>query len=454
MNFSQENYLEYKKTLRKNKLILFDNINFYNNEMNYVHNIPHLTLKNIKHRKIENINDKNSNSSKITDDKIPIINERELYEYNSKRTNDLSSERKHLSPNKINNNNNYYIENNNNLLKELKIKEIKVKNKNVNNLETCKDNKDKNIYSKENNNNINESLIITLNEVEPEFCFCCICDNFFLKTEIFYADCHIHFFCKKCGKLFYEEKIEEGEKKLFCPIFKCLKPIDINIIKKLVSEEHFKSFQIATKKITINNNDNKNNFVHDQLLDIKFKKEKNQIKKYIQSHVLDIDDNKLFYLFNKSKLTFCPKCKENALFSKTNNKFIKCLSCFSKICKFCLKEFNDKHLFINNINHCKVYFRKKYEKNSNRFLNYTKSNCFNQFLMQILIIIISYFIILFGLYNYIFNFFESIFIVHIKKCKKILYIFVYFLTIIFSILFSVLILLLIPYFPVFNEIFN
>ena len=74
--------------------------------------------------------------------------------------------------------------------------------------------------------------------------------------------------------------------------------------------------------------------------------------------------------------------------------------------------------------------------------------------MQILIIIISYFIVLFGLYNYIFNFFESIFIVHIKKCKKILYIFVYFLTIIFSILFSVLILLLIPYFPVFNEIFN
>ena len=450
MNFTQGNYIDYKKTLRKNKLILFDNINFYNNEMNYVHNIPQLTIKNIKHRKIESINDfKNSNSSKITDDRIPIINERELYEYNSKRTNDLSSERKHLSTNKINNN--YYIENNNNLLKEFKIKNNFKKN--VNNLETSKDNRDKTIYNKDNNNNINESLIMTINEIEPEFCLCSICDNFFLKTEIFYADCHLHFFCKKCGKLFYEEKIEEGEKKLFCPIFKCLKPININIVEKFVSEEHFKSFQIATKKYSMDNNNNKNNFVHDQILENKFKKEKIQIKKYIQSHVLDIDDNKLFYLFNKSKLTFCPKCKENALFSKTNNKFIKCLNCFSKICKFCLREFNDKHLFINNIHHCKVYFKKKYEKNSNNFLKISKSNYFNQFLLQILIIIISYFIILFGIYNYIFNFFESI-LIHKKKRKKHLYFLVFFLTSIISILFSMFFLILFPYFPIFNEIFN
>ena len=126
----------------------------------------------------------------------------------------------------------------------------------------------------------------------------------------------------------------------------------------------------------------------------------------------------------------------------------------SNFCKYCLRDYNDRHLEMNNIRHCKVYFRKKYGKNNDNFFNISDKNYFEQFLVNIFIVIACYFILLFGLYNYIFIFFEYVFNVQKKKYKKCFYIFIYFLTILFSILFSIFIILLFPYFPLFNEIFQ
>ena len=109
------------------------------------------------------------------------------------------------------------------------------------------------------------------------------------------------------------------------------------------------------------------------------------IKLYTKNHVLDIDTNENFFKFNKSKINFCIKCKEPTLFDKTGTKFIKCLNCFQKICKYCMKEYDNTHLDINIKNHCKVYFRIFENKKEDEF------GFFFKLFVQILYSFISFF---------------------------------------------------------------
>ena len=81
---------------------------------------------------------------------------------------------------------------------------------------------------------------------------CFICDKISQKYLYYSSGKCLHFFCKKCGKYYYEEKIEDGLFYFTCPVFFCKCEMSIEIIKKLVSEEHFNS--IKDNQIKINNN--------------------------------------------------------------------------------------------------------------------------------------------------------------------------------------------------------
>ena len=74
-----------------------------------------------------------------------------------------------------------------------------------------------------------------------------------------------HKFCQSCGKLFYEEKIEQGQFDNFkCGITKCDYLIPENIIENLISKTHYdviikKKEELLTpqtKQCSISNSEN------------------------------------------------------------------------------------------------------------------------------------------------------------------------------------------------------
>ena len=123
------------------------------------------------------------------------------------------------------------------------------------------------------------------------------------------------------------------------------------------------------------------------------------------------------------------------LYGKSNKSFIKCLNCFHKFCKYCFKNFDTNHLEKENINRCKIYYRRK-KDNENQ-----KMNFFPIFLLNILMLIGAYFII------------STYFIVKLKKIiqfKKFSFIFIIKIIIylFLSIIFTPLSILIIPYFSI------
>lgn len=276
------------------------------------------------------------------------------------------------------------------------------------------------------------------------FGICFICDKYNQRSQTYSTGKCMHFFCRRCGKLFYEEQIEDGIIKFKCPIFFCKCEMPIEIIKKLVSEKHY--------NIICDNNIKKNNiykyrnwnYINSENVELN-----NHIHLYSQTHVIDINSNEHFYMYNKAKINICPKCNKNSLFIKGGNHFFKCLNCFYTMCKFCLKNFDSLHLDITNSNHCKVFFRRKDQKN-------IKNNCVFSFINQLFLIIASYILLFIGLYFYIFNFFQMCFTCNNKKYFNncFLYFIICFLSVIFLLIFSPFLFLFIPYFPIFNEIFG
>ena len=282
---------------------------------------------------------------------------------------------------------------------------------------------------------------------------CFICDKISQKFLYYSSGKCLHFFCKKCGKYYYEEKIEDGLFYFTCPVFFCKCEMSIEIIKKLVSEEHFNS--IKENQIKINNNSiisDKKNMTKFQLmknLNENNEDKNNHIKLYSQKHVIDINSNEHFFFYNKSKTNFCPNCKENSLFVKGGNNYIKCLNCFYSMCKFCLKEYDENHLDISSLGHCKVCFRRKDEKIS-------KNSCIVNFFIQLFLVIISYLLLFIGLFFYIFNFLRICFTCNTKKYinNSFLSFIIYFISFLIMIIFSPFLLIFIPYFPILNEIFG
>jgi hypothetical protein len=273
--------------------------------------------------------------------------------------------------------------------------------------------------SKEETNKINDIRVITNpseDEINEFFKFCFLCDKLHLANIMITLGCN-HAFCQKCGKLYYEDKIEQGDSDLKCPVFKCQKTPSIDFLKTLVTEKHISLFK---KNQTEINKDNK--------ID--------EIKVYTQKHILDINTNENFLLYNKTKEQFCQKCTEASLYGRTGKTYVKCLNCFNTICKFCMKIYNYDHLDITSESYCKVYFRKDLKK------QIIKPNKFKLYLLTLAMIIASYFLCFISILKYTNQFIEM------KKTTKFKTFTYNIVLILLYILIVPIMLMIIPYFPI------
>ena len=53
---------------------------------------------------------------------------------------------------------------------------------------------------------------------------CSICEHSYPISKLYVPNCKIHYLCRKCAKNYYEDAIENGDKKLNCHF--------VNVIKK------------------------------------------------------------------------------------------------------------------------------------------------------------------------------------------------------------------------------
>ena len=255
---------------------------------------------------------------------------------------------------------------------------------------------------------------------------CIIGNRTFLKHKMLCAKVCEHFICKKCAKIYYEERIEQGMHKLKCPVMHCNAYFDLMSLNYIVSENHF---NIASKE-------EKKTIYH--------VKQPNDLQIYSQKHVIDINSNENFYKYKQSKIEYCSFCHQQALFSKTGTHFVKCLNCFRCICKYCMKEYGESHLDINTNEHCKVFYRVDKSLLSKRY------NVFCQALIQLGLVIISYILLYGGLFKVITMNMRRI----IRKKRIVSKVIIYIVSIILFIICVPLLLVILPYFPVFIAIFG
>ena len=272
------------------------------------------------------------------------------------------------------------------------------------------------------------------------FEMCLICERTFTIQKLYTANCKIHKICRKCIKNYFEDIIEQGERNLKCPIYSCKENFNKLILKQIISENHYNLLDGKPNIFTYSSSyqiSSKYNLIP---------KEQEKYKLYTQRHVLDINSNENFFMYNKAKNQFCPNCGEPALFSKIKGNFIKCLNCFHKICKYCMKGFDQNHMDIASEDHCKVYYRIEGDINKPR-------NCFMNYLIQLFFIIASFIFMFIGGFLTIRNGIKWFFCVK-NDSNCFLWLIVYFLSIIFFICAIPILLILFPYFPVFTAIFN
>jgi hypothetical protein len=267
------------------------------------------------------------------------------------------------------------------------------------------------------------------------FKLCYICDKLHLTTTTFTSIGCEHTICLKCGKTFYEDKIEQGEFNLKCPMYKCTFCPDIEFIKLLLSDKHIETLKKYLEK-------------EDMQAMVKIKSNTQlEVRVYTQRHVFDINTNDTFFNYNKTKDRFCIKCGEPSLYGRTGKTYVKCLNCYNTICKFCMKYFTYDHLDITSMNYCKVYFRKTLKK------TVEKESKIKIFLLTYLMMIPSYVLFVLAMYTYIADF-MSYLICHKDKTNtviKIIYLLLLLLTV--TILFPIFIVLL-SFFPVLIAIFK
>ena len=300
---------------------------------------------------------------------------------------------------------------------------VTINNNNKNNNNKNNNNDDK---KNEKNRNIN---CIPIKKVPILYNICQICEHTLPVMRLFCAECNKHFLCKKCAKNYYEEVIENGTREIGCPFIKCRKPVDLDNLKEIISNEHF---NILTKNWKQNQK---------YLLFAKLKTETapENLELYTEKYVIDIDSNKKFYSFNNIKGVYCPKCCKDALFSKTNSFFFKCLYCENKICKYCSKPYSREHLDLNNPNHCKVYYRN--DDNPQK-----KRNICISYLEQLFFVLATYFLFFAGMFLLFKGMFSSCFkIKENKNCFK--FFFVYLFTIICFLIVFPFIFIFFPVFP-------
>ena len=309
---------------------------------------------------------------------------------------------------------------------------------------------DPNENSEEDKEDVKSNDVINTKKKDNNKYNCFICENFFPINRLFSAECNTHFLCKRCAANYYEDKIENSQvNQMYCPCVKCGAIINNKLLKKLVSGEHFKLFCNRNEKNNIPE------FKYDGC-NIRNKNKSEYIKNYSKRHVIEVGTNRNFYRFNKDKDLFCPKCCQPSLFSKTSNSFIKCLNCGFNQCKFCFKEFGEDHLEKYNNNHCKVYYRNVEINGENGF---PKKNFCQLFLIQICLMLLSFFMTFIGCFFYLIRLNQKIFCVT-KETKIINYFKMIMVYLISTLLFLIIIPILFiffPFFPLivsFTDLFN
>jgi hypothetical protein len=313
---------------------------------------------------------------------------------------------------------------NNNISHSLQISPIQIKQENTNYF----------------NNNIQKTHFIN----EMNYFKCYICENYYLSDYITLQIPCEHKFCQSCGKLFYEEKIEQGQFDNFqCGITKCNIIIPETIIDNLISKTHYdvitkKKEELLSPQTKQYSNANTENLILNKIVDFNcnlksfFDKNKFQnILNYSLKNVCDINTNEIFFQYSKNKNQICPNCKEMHLYGKNTKPFVKCLNCLKKYCKYCFKIYEAGHIENDSKNRCKVFYRRiKENKNNN--------SCFNKFLQNILMLIGSFLII------------STFFIIKMKKTYQnnncsFLVLFKILLYFLLSLIFTPLSFLIIPY---------
>ena len=271
---------------------------------------------------------------------------------------------------------------------------------------------------------------------------CFICEKPFYFIKLYFADCGIHYLCRKCLKNYYEDFIENKifSKTLKCPCAQCDKNIDYEtVVKEIISETHQKIYENFIEKIVFEDSEKERNYNIDD-----------NLKLYTKKHVLDVNNNKNIYMFKKSKDRYCPRCLKPYLFSKTGNNFIKCLFCNLKICKYCLKEFTSKHLNLQNEDHCKIRFRRSPDEPE-------QNSCFTKYLIEIFFVVATYILIFPSIFFSFLNIFNRCLKLN-KKNKSTSYYVKSCICWLFCILFFIIsipfIILIYSMFPAFNAIFD
>ena len=288
------------------------------------------------------------------------------------------------------------------------------------------------------NNNIKNSQ--NLIRMNYNYKNCSICEHSYPLSKLYVADCETHYLCRKCCKNYYEDAIENGAKNLYCPFRQCKQFMNLDILKNIISQEHFSILTNHNNTLTDNSTDGiKHPFYCAKL---KTAIDNENLKKYTKKHVLDINSNKNFFNYNCNKDIFCPNCYEESLFSKTNTHFIKCLNCCCKKCKYCMKEFNDKHMDINTEKHCTVYYRLEDE-------DFNKKNKCLELLLQYFFVFACFYFMFVGSFLNISRFFKRIFNTNRESnfTNVIKLVFVYIFTVVIFIVIIPVIILFYPYFP-------
>ena len=188
-----------------------------------------------------------------------------------------------------------------------------------------------------------------------------------------------HFFCMKCGKIFYEEMIEmmineNNYSKLNCPVIDCFKVIPLPLIKKIISDEYYNKYIEFYKDYDKNNKDeetsiynNKNKkeiyamnteIMRKNEIKTKYKKKLNKEQhKYLQQNIIDLNSFQKYIYYTGKSYERCPFCKDYSIYDKIGGNYVKCLRCMKRYCKYCHKVFDNSHLDITKVDHCKVFYR-------------------------------------------------------------------------------------------------
>ena len=472
-----ENINKQKKEEIKEEDILFQKIKIFEKEKE----------QNLK--KIQNIN--NDEKNMVINDDIKVSN-RELLKENENMNDNMSTnrEKENSFVNKNNfknsnlNINNFFRSNKNkndliimNITKTKELEENKndvsiynlknvSNNNNLNNINNMSRNIDGQLNLKKNSELYNQSTnffkkaeqnvsdsnfrinINYNNNLKNQINFkaykniCSICDVKYASYFFYVAECHTHFLCKKCAKTFYEEKIEMGAKELFCPFIFCKKKFLKSQAKKFLSNKHYKMLIEEEKTNNFNSLKLRNNYNNN----------KKEMKNYSENHVLDINNNKIFYNFNKNKNIFCSRCNNQSLFCREKQLFMRCLYCNFEQCKYCFKEYTQDHFDMNSNNYCRIYYR------DSDIDKISKSKMY-LFLKQILLVFASFFLIIISFWKLSKSmFFNCFFKLNENNNNCILFyikiILIYILTFLIFAIFLPINIIMFPWFPSFLAIFD